>query len=139
MKTKDIAPLRNEMLKQQAGLCPLCIRSIRRDQAALDHCHDTGRIRAVLHRNCNSIEGRIKHWARRSGIDHIDFLTELLEYWKLDHSGMPLHPRHKTPEQKELTVMKRKYKKLKTISAKKRYERRMLQLQTKIDLSGRNK
>jgi len=129
MKTKDIAPLRNSMLEDQGHICPLCSKSLQASQAALDHDHETGHVRAVLHRNCNSVEGRIKHWAKRSGVDHRTFVRTLVEYWDGDYSGNPIHPKHKSPIEKEIAALRKRQKKLKTVNAQMRYERKIEALQ----------
>jgi hypothetical protein len=68
----------------------------------------------VLHRNCNSIEGRVLHWARRSGIDPIEFLRNILEYVQRSWDGNPYHPNHKTEKEHELTKLRRKLRRAKT-------------------------
>lgn len=94
LKHKQIPEQRSRRLKKQRSKCPLCKRYIRKDQATMDHDHATGRLRMVLHRNCNSVEGRVLHWARRSGIAPEKYLRALLEYWEQDYSSNPLHPTH---------------------------------------------
>jgi hypothetical protein len=76
-------------------MCPLCEQPITKQQAALDHCHETGVIRMVLHKHCNGIEGRINNWAKRNGrIDKDLFVKNVLKYWNIEHKN-PIHPRHK--------------------------------------------
>ena len=91
---REIKEWREKLLKKQKGVCPLCGELIATGEAALDHCYDTGHIRAVLHTSCNGAEGQVKRWAgRRSrGNDHILFVKNLLKYWKKDYSKLPLHP-----------------------------------------------
>lgn len=101
--------------------CPLCSKRILKRDAVLDHCHDTGHIRGVLHRNCNSIEGRILQWARRSGIGRVEFLYSLLDYWDWDYSDNPIHPTHLTPKEKEIKRLRKLVKKCKTAKAKERH------------------
>lgn len=40
------------MLADQNGLCRICKRPFA-DQICVDHCHTTGKVRALLCRNCN--------------------------------------------------------------------------------------
>ena len=94
MKYKDIAPLRDKLLEEQDGICPLCERKITTKQATLDHCHSTGVIRMVLHRNCNGLEGRLNKWANRSKADKRTFMKNVLLYWDIEFDN-PIHPRHK--------------------------------------------
>lgn len=94
LKRKHIQEYRTNQWRRQKGICPLCKRYIRKEQATLDHCHENGHIRMVLHRNCNSIEGRVLHWARRSHVSPDVFLKHLLEYWAGEYTLNPLHPTH---------------------------------------------
>lgn len=49
-----------EILNEQKGLCAVCGRKLQlrgkntRWKANTDHCHETGRIRGILCRRCNS-------------------------------------------------------------------------------------
>ena len=95
----------------------------------LDHCHDTGHVRAVLHRWCNQWEGRINAWASKSGMDRIACLEALIDYWTGKYDHLPLHPNHKTETEKEILRLKRRKRKLKTQKARLRYDRRIKELQ----------
>jgi len=44
------------ILKAQHGKCPICKKDLG-DDAVVDHCHATNRIRGLLHLNCNSAYG----------------------------------------------------------------------------------
>lgn len=48
---------RKAMFDQQKGLCSICNKS---GDFVIDHCHKTGKIRSLIHRNCNSALGLIK-------------------------------------------------------------------------------
>lgn len=120
MKAADIKPFREKIHKKQRGVCCLCNRYIRKEDAALDHCHTTGKVRGVLHKNCNSIEGRILHWARRSGIRPDIFLRRLTEYWDQDYTNNPVHPRHKNETEKEVTRLRRRIRRAKRERTKQR-------------------
>jgi len=57
----------NEQYKLQNGLCMICdqpetaiIRG-RKISLAVDHCHDTGKVRCLLCRSCNNAIGMLKH------------------------------------------------------------------------------
>jgi len=98
------------------------------EEACLDHDHDTGHIRFVLHRSCNASEGRIVSWANRSrSKDKYQFLKNLYDLHRKDYSSMPLHPNHLTEDEKEIKKLKKHKKKLKT-------ERGKARIQVKIDL-----
>lgn len=82
----------------------------------VDHCHETGLVRGVLHKSCNSAEGKVVNAAGRWGAkstqyaDVIPFLENLLRYLKesYDNPTGVIYPDHKTPEQKaEATRVKR--------------------------------
>jgi hypothetical protein len=92
----------------QGGLCPLCNKKIDYSiprEAVVDHNHDTGEIRGVLHRSCNAAEGKVSNAAGRWGakssdyVDIIAFLKNLVTYLENAHTGL-IYPDHKTPEQK---------------------------------------
>ena len=131
LRPKDVKPYRLQLLKKQKGICPLCGFKIEIHQATLDHCHESGHIRAVLHRNCNQVEGRIRSWVNRAGkhIEPIAFLEAILAHWTAEYDLRPLHPNHRTATQKEIIVLKRKRKKLKSRAAKKRYDKKIKYLQ----------
>lgn len=59
MKYKDVPALRDQLLKEQNNICALCNELIQPGEEVLDHCHQLGSIRAVLHRGCNALEGII--------------------------------------------------------------------------------
>lgn len=102
------------LLVQQGGKCKLCDKAIdttvrgRTSDYVLDHNHETGEIRGVLHRSCNAAEGKITNaagsWGAKSMkyADIIPFLENLVNYLKKTQgraTGM-MYPDHKTPEQK---------------------------------------
>jgi len=122
LKTKEIAPLRDQMLKEQNGLCGLQQIPVERGQEVLDHDHIDGRVRTVLSRNANAIEGRILNLIGRlkGRPDPVEFLQSLIDYWETDYSDKPLHPTHKLDEEIKRLKLKRKLKKLKMASAKER-------------------
>jgi hypothetical protein len=73
----------------------------------LDHDHKGGHIRAVLHRGCNALLGRIENNAPRHGLKTeqlINFLTGAARYIDVhqeNRTGL-IHPTHKTAEEKEI-------------------------------------
>lgn len=95
------------MLKEQGGVCPLCklpIDLTKKGEGVIDHCHDTGRIRGVLHRSCNAAEGKISNAAARWGCKSgaypaiIAYLEATAEYLKREPSKF-IYPMHKTKEE----------------------------------------
>lgn len=50
----------DEMWIEQIGLCPICYKTLPNDySSAIDHNHTTGKIRGLLHSNCNSALGML--------------------------------------------------------------------------------
>lgn len=119
LKQKEIADFRTNLWELQEHICPLCHKKIEKDDAVLDHCHTTGHVRSVLHRACNSSEGRCMKWAYSSKHhDPLDFLKNLISYHNVDYSTEPLHPKHMTENEKEIKKL------TKLMRAKKKQETR---------------
>jgi len=76
--------------KNTPEFCPLCFRkmsTIITKNHTVDHDHDTGKIRKVLCRNCNSLEGKIHNICIRAGkyIDNVEFLHNVIQLWEDKH------------------------------------------------------
>ena len=85
----------------------------------LDHDHQTGAVRGVLHRGCNSLLGKVENNVGRYGVrDVFAFCSGLSGYLRKHLTNITgyLHPTHKTPEEKRLA---RNAKARKTRAAKK--------------------
>lgn len=93
---QEIKEVREQLLDEQGWICPLCEERIKRNEAVLDHDHETGRIRAAIHRGCNRAEGKCAYWLKtiKKG-KALVFLRNLLVYWTADYSDLPIHPNHK--------------------------------------------
>jgi exonuclease VII large subunit len=128
LRPKEVAEYRKKLLEKQGGLCVLCGLEIKPGEDTLDHCHDSGHVRAVLHRNCNQVEGRIRAWARRAYCEPLQFLQSLVDFWDRDYSHFALHPNHRTEKEKEIRRLKNRMKYLKTERAKQRYKDRIKEL-----------
>ena len=51
----------DEMLKAQQGVCAICATSCDTGMnLAVDHCHDTNKVRGLLCKNCNTAIGLLK-------------------------------------------------------------------------------
>ena len=103
LKGKDIQPLRDKILKEQKGICPICGKKIKKE--VLDHEHKkklkgTGQIRGVICFGCNLYLGRLENGSARYGIDRSDvpnILRRSAEY--LEKEQYPfLHPSEKEKE-----------------------------------------
>lgn len=98
--------VKKTLIRKQKGLCPLCLRDITKflpRNQCLDHDHKTGVIRAVLCRNCNGVEGRIKNRAIScsSGSTYKDWIERLYRYYekhKLPQTNF-LHPTFRTAKE----------------------------------------
>lgn len=104
------------LLKEQGGNCLVCNKRIsiqttgRASDYTLDHSHSTGEVRGVLHRSCNSAEGRVRHsvsrWGAKGNDEEaiIEYLEGLAKYLRECHEGTRttgiMYPNHKTPEEK---------------------------------------
>ena len=112
LKQKNIREERERILKEQNYICPLCQQEIDLCDAALDHDHDTGMVRGVLHKLCNSGEGQMKSKFRRSGVSRYttfeQYLLNLSTYLMKDHHPL-LHPSHAPSPRK---LQKRSYQEL---------------------------
>lgn len=95
---------------EQGGLCPLCNLPIDlkiKGEGAIDHDHDTGEIRGVLHRSCNAAEGKVANAAGRWGAKSMDYavlvpwLERLLVYLKKPGVGLIYHT-HLTADERRL-------------------------------------
>ena len=108
LKTSEIKAYRENQLRNQGSICPLCLTKIEKNEATLDHCHVTGNVRHVLHRSCNGAEGRILSWAgrRSKGSCPKTFLKNLIRYWEMDFQENPLHPKHGLPKKRRASRKK---------------------------------
>ena len=135
LKQSQVAQYREELLEKQGSLCALCGQKIESD-AVLDHCHETGHVRAVLHRNCNTLEGKIVNWVRRLGGDNPrwEILYNVMQYWE-SHTeeriqGNPLHPTHRTQEDKEIRALQKRIKVAKKESTKQKLRERIQEIKS---------
>lgn len=100
---------------EQNGLCPLCLKPIDMTipkEGVVDHDHDSGRIRGVLHRSCNAAEGKATNAVAQWGAKAQDYptivayLKRMVAYLEAEPTKMLYHA-HKTPEQKRVLRAKR--------------------------------
>ena len=135
LKSNEKAAYRAEQLDKQGGVCPLCENEIPEGQDTLDHCHDTGHVRKVLCRNCNSIEGRVKHWASRVQCDAQQWLNNLMWYWNQDYTNNPVYPSHQTEIEKEISRLRKVMKKRKRAKTKAKYQAQINRLLKQVKRS----
>ena len=114
VKTKDLPEIKRKLMVLQKGKCPLCDGDLTRMQpnnVVVDHCHQTGYIRAALCRGCNGAEGKIKNLAIRFGktADFVKFVQNLVKYWLYHKQARTnwIHPTHKSDDEKRLARNKK--------------------------------
>lgn len=82
----------SEMVEQQAGRCAVCSR---KRKLAVDHCHKTGKVRALLCYPCNIALGQVN--------DNVKLLMDLAGYVSRhaenepQPSSLPNAPQQRTP------------------------------------------
>ena len=124
LKDKDIASLREKLLKEQDYKCLISGKDITNETGnSLDHQHKflsetngvdgAGCIRGVLSREMNVLEGKIwnntsRHLQPKNVQERIEFLENLIEFYKRGTLNY-IHPSEKVKEQ---TVSKRNYNQL---------------------------
>lgn len=97
-------------LKEQGGLCPLCKTPIDlriKGEGVIDHDHESGEVRGILHRSCNAAEGKVSNAAGRWGAGGMSYaliipwLRNMLDYLEAPGTGLMYHT-HLTEEEKRL-------------------------------------
>lgn len=114
LKYSEIIELRDQLIKEQKNICPLCQKII--NSPVLDHHHKkrikgSGCIRQVLCRNCNIMLGKVENNCVRYCISQEElpnYLRKMAEYLEKPQTNY-LHP-SEAPKKKKLK--KSSYKKL---------------------------
>jgi len=97
------------LLQAQHGLCAICnlpIDYVSKTDMVVDHDHNTGEIRGVLHRTCNTGEGKVKNLVTRWGARTADlqatikWLEGLVQYYRKGGVGV-MYPGALTAEQRD--------------------------------------
>ena len=139
LKQSQVKGTREKMLADNKGLCPICKREIPTHDAALDHCHKTGYIRDTLHRDCNSLLGKIENFIARYSIRlrdkevlH-DYLSNVATYIHADYTENPFHPSHKTAEDKQIKQFKNKMNRAKLPATKAKYKKLIQEYQERAN------
>lgn len=105
LKTTQVKAYREKMLAEQGGVCALTHYPLAPGDAVLDHCHTTGFVRGVIHRGANSLLGKLENGYRRYGVSKPMMFAmgrNLEAYLTRSFEANPLHPTHKTPDEKRL-------------------------------------
>lgn len=111
IKSYDLKKVRDALIEEQGGLCPLCERDLtqlKAIQRTVDHNHvksgpGAGAVRGALCSNCNGNEGRIRRrvLSSKGSMDEIKWLSNLVAYWdkhKENFTGL-IHYKHKTADE----------------------------------------
>lgn len=112
---KELKDHREMLVEKQGNICQIS----RLDMTApvLDHDHESGLCRMALQREINSFEGKVvnayKRYVRHLGVDLETVLLGIVDYHRQDFSDQPLHPSHKTEDEKRLLRNKRARRKRK--------------------------
>lgn len=105
LKTAEVKPVRETLRIEQGHRCALCKLLLQADDAVLDHDHDTGAVRATLHRSCNALLGKVENNYRRYGVQNLAAwahgMPAYLTHHAVNRTGL-LHPTHKTEDEKRL-------------------------------------
>jgi len=103
IKYKDLPALREELMKEQNYICPICaidLRTLEPKDRCVDHEHYGDKlIRAVLCRRCNAVEGKLHNSyirttkkERNTKEDYLNVLKGLIKY-KSRPSTIYVHPK----------------------------------------------
>lgn len=113
LKAKEISEARALLLAADP-ICPLCdtdLRTLPLKDVCLDHCHDNGWIRGLLCRNCNAMDGRVRHYANRAKRNRtaLRWLKRLVAYWEKHRTNQHgiFHPAYRTQNEKKALRNKR--------------------------------
>ena len=130
LKYKEIKPYRETALKKQKGIDP--ISGLLITDPVLDHDHKTGHVRQVLQREINAFEGKVinafNRYFKHLGVHREEAVIRLVEYWSLDFSKNPIHPKHLTDKDKLLRKYKRLLRRSKRECTKEKYRKLILGL-----------
>jgi hypothetical protein len=103
LKVSEVSAVRSRLLEAQGGRCAICLQPCAATAAVLDHDHATGAVRAVLHRGCNSLLGKLENNAARYGVRSIGTFTSGVAQYLRNHmvniTGL-IHPTHRTADEK---------------------------------------
>lgn len=100
--------VRVKLAAEQGGRCCICQGQLGTKaplDPVLDHNHQTGAVRGVLHRGCNSLLGKVENNAGRYGVREVfAFCRGLAPYLQKHMSNITgyLHPTHKTEDEKRI-------------------------------------
>ncbi|MBF4153736.1 hypothetical protein ISU93_13765 [Enterobacter hormaechei] len=86
LRRADVAAVRVFLWNYQYRRCAVTGKPLRFASAVLDHCHRTGRVRAVVHRSANAAEGG-RYIGRTCGI-RVGMLRNMIENYRKQYIGI---------------------------------------------------
>ena len=103
LKPKDVAQYRAARLVEQGGICLLCGCELDKSEAVLDHDHQSGKIRGVLHRGCNAWLGKTENCIKINKLqDRLEFLVSVRVQWYMQNTTDVYHHSYRTEEEKRI-------------------------------------
>jgi len=112
IKHKEIADVREQLLKRYKDECKICGLVVPKGEAVLDHCHTSGIIRGAIHRSCNSLLGKLENNYKRVGMKELQFecfVEGAFEYLFTKQYAIDpplLHPKHKKKQVAQFRKLK---------------------------------
>lgn len=108
LTTSELKVIRQQFQIAQNNRCAICQGPITTRQGqdpVLDHCHKTGAVRAVLHRSCNALLGKVENNSARFGVRDIAAFCQgtakyLMKY-QTNLTGL-IHSTHLTEDEKRI-------------------------------------
>lgn len=108
LTTSELKVIRQQFLIAQNSRCAICQGPITTRQGqdpVLDHDHKTGAVRAVLHRSCNALLGKVENNSARFGVRDLMAFCQGTAKYLMRHqtniTGM-LHSTHLTEDEKRI-------------------------------------
>lgn len=109
ISTSELKVVRQQLMIAQGMKCAICQQPIniaRQGQdPVLDHDHRTGAVRAVLHRSCNALLGKVENNSARFGVRNIAAFCHGTAAYLQKHTtnitGL-IHSTHLTDDEKRI-------------------------------------
>ncbi|MCK5923836.1 MAG: hypothetical protein KAG66_23075 [Methylococcales bacterium] len=91
LKKSELKTIRLQLLERQNHACSICRNVLAAKDSVMDHDHDTGVVRGIVHRSCNRSEGYALQLTRFMKLTRSKFtaLRNILDYWERTDSGCP--------------------------------------------------
>lgn len=124
LTTSELKVIRQQFQITQQNRCAICqgpISTKPGQDPVLDHDHKTGAVRAVLHRSCNALLGKVENNSARFGVrDIAAFCQGTAKYlmrYQTNITGL-IHSTHLTEDEKRIKRNKAAVKRRKETKAK---------------------